>query len=139
MSKKRNNPHKPFMVLNAMLAFAVFVIVCIFLYLSFSLRRDADKVIIYEGKYQIEINSSLSGQSISLYLNDSLLIDETISSEGKQIEVNRFAEENMLMVVDNLDETTIPFNLSKDGEKVIIQKTENGISIQGSISSNENP
>lgn len=127
------------MVLNAMLAFAVFVIVCIFLYLSFSLRRDADKVIIYEGKYQIDINGSLAGENISLYLNDSLLVNETIGAEGKQIEINRFAEENMLMFVNNLNETATPFNLSKEGEKVIIQKTEDGITIQGSVSSNENP
>lgn len=127
------------MVLNAMLAFAVFVIVCIFLYLSFSLRRDADKVIIYEGKYQIDINGSLAGENISLYLNDSLLVNETIGAEGKQIEINRFAEENMLMFVNNLNETATPFNLSKEGEKVIIQKTEDGITIQGSVSSNDNP
>lgn len=130
MNKKRTNPHKPFMVLNGILAFAVFAVVCLFLYLSFQLKRDADKVVNYKEKYRIEITGSLSGEDLSLYLNDSLLVNGTINPEGQQIEIERFAEENMLMVVDNSTETATPFNLSKEGGKVIIQKAADGISVK---------
>ena len=43
MSRKRPNPHKNFMVFNAVLFIAVLFITGLVLYLSYTFKRDADR------------------------------------------------------------------------------------------------
>ncbi len=121
MSKKRNNPHKPFMVFNTILFFAVLIITSMFLYLAYTYKRDADKKVSYEGRYHIEINNGFAGKSLSVYVNDSLLLNRTMPDTLVQIDINRFAEEHTLMIVDNETDNLTPFNLSKKGSKVSIR------------------
>lgn len=122
MIRKRNNPHKNFMVFNAVLFFAVLAVTGIFLYLSFSLKRDAGKKKIYEGQYHIEITSDFAGKNLSIYVNDSLLIDDILPDTLVTLDVNRFAEENVLMIIDNETDAVTPFNLNKKGSKVTLKK-----------------
>jgi hypothetical protein len=129
MSKKRNNPHKNFMILNGVLVIAVFIVVLLFLYISFKFKRDADKARFYEGKYEIEITPDLIGQDIRLYINDSLLMEQAMPDSTVKITINKFAEENILMIVDNHTDNVTSFNLSPDGSKVTIKKAEDAISI----------
>ena len=76
MSRKRSNPHKNFMVFNAVLFFAVLAITAIFLYLSFTLKRDAEKKKTYEEVLQRQLddlNSDyrlLQMQSQELYVRN---------------------------------------------------------------------
>ena len=46
--------------------------------MSFRFQRKADKVQTYEGVYNIELTNSFAGDSIAVYLNDSLLLDQTM-------------------------------------------------------------
>ena len=127
MSKKRYNPHQKFMVFNAVLFFAVLAITAIFLYLSFTLKRDAEKKKTYEGQYHIELTSDWSGKSLSIYVNDSLLMNGILPDTLVALDIDRFAEEHVLMIVDNETDATTPFNLSKEGSKVIIKKTHDEV------------
>ena len=117
------------MILNGVLVFAVFIVVILFLYLSFKLKRDADKVIIYEGRYDIALSKDFAGQSLSIYVNDSLLLNQVMPDSVLHLSVDRFAEESVLMIVDNSTDTTTPFNLNPQGSKVTVKNTQGIISI----------
>ena len=127
MSRKRSNPHKNFMVFNAVLFFAVLAITAIFLYLSFTLKRDTEKKKTYEGQYHIELTSDWSGKNLSIYVNDSLLMNGILPDTLVTLDIDRFAEEHVLMIVDNETDATTPFNLSKEGSKVIVKKTNDEV------------
>ena len=115
------------MVFNAVLFIAVLAITAIFLYLSFTLKRDAEKKQTYEGEYHIEITTDLAGKDISIYVNDSLLTKGIVSDSVVTCDIKRFAEEHVLMIVDNETDATTPFNLSKEGSKVTIKKSKGEI------------
>ena len=127
MSRKRSNPHKNFMVFNAVLFFAVLAITAIFLYLSFTLKRDAEKKKTYEGQYHIELTSDWSGKNLSIYVNDSLLMNGILPDTLVALDIDRFAEEHVLMIVDNETDATTPFNLRKEGSKIIVNKTNDEV------------
>ena len=130
MSRNRRNPHKNFMMFHAVLFIAVLFITALFLYLAYTFKRDADRKRTYEGKYHIELTADFVGESLSIYVNDSLLINRTMPDSIVTIDINRFAEEHVLMLVNNQTDTTTPFNLSKEGSTVNIQKKEGEIIIE---------
>ena len=129
MGRKRNNPHKNFMVFNAVLFIAVLVITGAFLYLSFVMKRDANKVVTHKGQYHIEISNNFAGEDLSIYVNDSLLMNQIMPDTSITLCINRFAEEHALMIVNNATDTTTPFNLSKEGGKIIVKKQKGEITI----------
>ena len=131
MSRKRVNPHKSFMVFNAVLFIAVLVVTGIFLYLAYAFKRSTEKKEkTYLEAYQIEIKSDFSGESLSFYLNDSLLLNRTMPDSALEISIHRFAEENALIVVDNATEKMRPFNLIKEGGKIIVKKEKGEVVIE---------
>ena len=130
MSRKRTNPHKNFMVFNAVLFIAVMVISGIFLYMSYTLKRDANKKVAYEGEYHIEIAGDFVGEDISIYINDSLLTKGIMPDTIVCLDINRFAEEHALMVVNNQTDSATPFNLDKKGSKIKLLKKDNEIIIE---------
>ena len=110
------------MVFNAVLFFAVLFITALFLYLAYTFKRDANKVVSYKGRYHIEVSTDFAGEGLSIYVNDSLLLDGTMPDTLVSLDVNRFAEEHALLIVDKQTDIVTPFNLSKEGGKVIIKK-----------------
>ena len=123
MDKNSLNTNKQFMIGNGMLAFGVFAVIIIFLYMSFRFQRKADKVQTYEGVYNIELTNSFAGDSIAVYLNDSLLLDQTMPDANLKVEITRFAEDNVLMFVDIKTDKTTPFNLNQEGSRVEVKKS----------------
>ena len=118
------------MVFNAVLFFAVLFITALFLYLAYTFKRDANKVVSYKGKYYIEVSTDFAGESLSIYVNDSLLMDGTMPDTLVSFDINRFAEEHALLIVDKQTDIVTPFNLSKEGGKVIIKKEGSKIMIE---------
>ena len=110
------------MVFNAVLFIAVMVICGIFLYLSYTLKRDADKKVTYEGEYHIEIAGDFAGENISIYINDSLLTKGIMPDTTLVLDLQRFADEHSLMWVDNKTDGLQIFSLNKKGSKVILRK-----------------
>lgn len=123
MGKNSLNTNKQFMIGNGIMAFGVFAVIIIFLYMSFRFQRKADKVQTYEGVYNIELANSFAGDSIAVYLNDSLLLNQTMPDASLKVEIKRFAEDNVLMVVDNKTDKTTPFNLNPKGSRVEVKKS----------------
>ena len=127
MSRKRYNPHQKFMVFNAVLFFAVLIVCGIFLYMAYTFKRDANKKVTYEGRYHIEFSNDFAGQSLSVYVNDSLLWNQAMPDTLITLNIDRFAEENALLIVDNVTDAATPFNLDKKGSKVVVKKQEGEI------------
>ena len=127
MGRKRQNPHKNFMVFNAVLFIAVLVVCGIFLYMAYTFKRDANKKVTYEGRYHIEVSNDFAGESLSVYVNDSLLWNQAMPDTLVTLDIDRFAEENALLIVDNTTDTATPFNLDKKGSKVVVKKQDGEI------------
>ena len=132
MVRKRTNPHKSFMVFNAVLFIAVLVITGIFLYMAYTLKRDANRKKTYAGSYHIEVCTDFAGESLSIYVNDSLLLNSIMPDTLITLDIDRFAEESALIVVDNTTDAATPFNLSKEGSKVQVKKQEGEVVIEES-------
>ena len=130
MGRKRQNPHKNFMVFNAVLFIAVLVVCGIFLYMAYTFKRDANKKVTYEGRYHIEVNNDFVGQSLSIYVNDSLLWNQAMPDTLVILDIDRFAEESALLIVDNTTDTATPFNLDPKGSKVVVKKQEGEIDFE---------
>ena len=91
------------------------------------MKRDTDKKVTYEGQYHIEMSKDFAGESLSVYVNDSLLMNRTMPDTLVALDLQRFAEENVLMVVDNATDTATPFNLSKEGSLVVVKRQKGEI------------
>lgn len=111
----RLNTNKQFMIGNGILAFAVLFVVVVFVYMSMKLQHKNDNERHFIESYQIELTKGFAGDSISVYLNDSLLMNRNIPEEPFCIDINRFAEQNTLMIVDNDTEALSMFELSERG------------------------
>ena len=127
MGRKRQNPHKNFMVFNAVLFIAVLVVCGIFLYMAYTFKRDANKKVTYEGRYHIEVNKDFAGQSLSIYVNDSLLWNQAMPDTLVTLDIDRFAEESALIIVNKATDNATPFNLNPKGSKVMVKKQEGEI------------
>ena len=124
--RKNLNTHKYFMVGNGLLAFAVFIIVALFIYISFRYQRKDDAKISYEGKYNIEISNDFAGDSIAVYINDSLLLGRVMPDAVVKLTVDRFAEESALIIVDGKTDKASPFSLSDKGSRIKVTRN-NGV------------
>ena len=130
MSKKRYNPHQKFMVFNAVLFFAVLIVCGIFLYMAYTFKRDANKKVTYEGRYHIEMSEDFAKEDLSVYINDSLLWNQTMPDTLVTIHIDRFAEESALIIVNKETDNATPFNLDPKGSKVMVKKQEGEIAFE---------
>lgn len=131
MNNKSINSNKQFMIGNGILAFGVFFIVCLFLYLSFrSQHHQPAQNRVFAESYTIELTGSFAGDSISVFINDSLLMSRTLDEGNLKLQVGRFAEENMLMIVNNQTENITPFNLNPKGSLVRVEKRNGKVFIE---------
>ena len=119
--------YKQFMVGNGILAFAVIFVVVIFIYMSMRLQRDKQEQRHFIETYSISLVKGFAGDSVSLYVNDSLILNKTISEEPYTVEVGRFAEQSALLVVDNKTELVSTFDLSERGGTYQFEKEADGI------------
>lgn len=115
------------MIGNGILAFAIIFVVVIFVYMSMRLQRKQDAERYYTEVYTISLVKGFAGDSLSLYINDSLLVSKQISEEPFTIEVDRFEEQSALLIVDNVTDKLSTFDLSSKGGKVTLVKDADGI------------
>ena len=123
----RLNTNKQLMVGDGILAFAVIFVVVIFIYMSMRLQRDKQEQRHFIETYSISLVKGFAGDSVSLYVNDSLILNKTISEEPYTVEVGRFAEQSALLVVDNKTELVSTFDLSERGGTYQFEKEADGI------------
>ena len=123
----RLNTNKQFMVGNGILAFAVIFVVVIFIYMSLRLQKEKQSERHFLETYSINLVKGFTGDSLSLFINDSLVMKKTIMEEPVAVDINRFAEESALMIVDNITEQVSVFDLSKKGGNYRFEKDAEGI------------
>lgn len=121
----RLNTNKQFMIGNGILAFAVIFVVVIFVYMSMRLQQQKNGERNFIETYTITLTKGFTGDSLSLMINDSLLVNQKIAEEPFTVEVKRFSEQSTLMIVDNATEKLSLFELSEKGGKYRFEK-ENG-------------
>ncbi len=117
------------MIGNGILAFAVIAIVVVFLYLSLRLKSEKENGKQFSEVYNIELVKGFIGDSLSVYVNDSLLLHSRITKDSLWLSIKRFASESALLVVDNQTEKVSTFNLSEKGGIILLRK-ENGLILQ---------
>ena len=123
-------PHQQFaqfMVGNGILAFAVIFVVVIFIYMSMRLQQKQQEERHFIETYTISLVKGFTSDSISLFVNDSLISNKTIIEEPYTVEVGRFAEQSALLIVDNKTELVSTFDLSERGGNYQFEKEEDGI------------
>ena len=137
MAKNSLNTNKQFMIGNGILAFAVIAVVVIFIYMSMKVQNDKKNGKTYPEVYHIELASGFGGDSLSVYLNDSLLASTRIPEDSVlRLDVKRFAEESALLVVEHPGEKVSTFSLSSKGGPVGISKKDGIIYLSPSDGSN---
>lgn len=107
MNNKSINSNKQFMIETGYWLSGILYRMS-FLYLGFrNQSKSNDKGKTFAGIYTVEIADSFTGDSLSVYINDSLLFNSNIGDAAVKFQVKRFAKESTLMVVDNhTDEIT---------------------------------
>ena len=91
------------------------------------MQRDKQEQRHFIETYSISLVKGFAGDSVSLYVNDSLILNKTISEEPYTVEVGRFAEQSALLVVDNKTELVSTFDLSERGGTYQFEKEADGI------------
>lgn len=119
------------MIGNGILAFAVIIVVAIFLYMSFRVKDETKETQVYLEEYNIGLIRGFNGSSISIFINDSLLLNETIKDDSTWINVKRFDKQNALLVVDNKTEKVSTFDLSEKGGTILLHKEGESVFQQG--------
>ena len=123
----RLNTNKQFMIGNGILAFAVIFVVVIFVYMSMRLQRVRQADRHFAETYSISLVKGFAGDSISLFINDSLITNRKITQEPYTIEVGRFTEQSAMLIVDNCTELVSTFDLSERGGSYQFEKEADGI------------
>ena len=118
----RLNTNKQFMIGNGLLAFAVIFVVVIFVYMSMRLQQQKKEGRNFIETYTVTLVKGFAGDSTSIFINDSLLVNQKMTEEPFTIEVKRFAEQSALMIVDNSTEKLSLFELSEKGGKYRFEK-----------------
>ena len=121
------NTNKQFMIGNGILAFAVIFVVVIFVYMSMRLQQRKEGERNFIETYTITLTKGFAGDSISLFVNDSLIANQVMQEEAFTVEVGRFAEQSALMIVDNKTEIASVFDLSEKGGTYQFEKETDGI------------
>lgn len=123
----RLNTNKQFMIGNGILAFAVIFVVVLFVYMSMRLDRNRKETHHFSEVYEITLTKGFEGDSLSLFINDSLCTDFRVDTLPVSFQIRRFAEENALMIVDNHSEAVSVFDLSHKGGIYLFEKGPDGI------------
>ena len=102
-------------------------VVVIFVYMSMRLQREKQEERHFIETYTISLVKGFAGDSISLFVNDSLITNRIMPEEPYTVEVGRFAEQSALLIVDNNTELVSTFDLSERGGTYQFEKEADGI------------
>ena len=106
--------NKQFMLGNGLLAFAVFIIVALFFYLSFREQNKKPEHRFAES-YAISLVKGFTGNDMQVLVNDSVIYNGMVQSEPLTFSITRFAENSSVIIVDNATEKMAVFELSEQG------------------------
>jgi hypothetical protein len=115
------------MIGNGILAFAVIIVVVIFVYMSlkFDFAKQSERH--YAEQYTVTLVQGFTGDSITVMINDSILFDGTVAAEPLSIESARFADESALLIVEKSTDNVSTFSLSEKGGEYRLERDADGI------------
>lgn len=112
-----------------MLAFAVIIIVVIFLYMSMRSDWDPTKPKTYHEKYQIALTSGFAGDSIKLMIGDSVIFNGFVAEEPLVFNIDRFEQRSSLLVIDPKTDAIGIIELSEKGGTYNLMNHDNNVSV----------
>ncbi|MCR4765729.1 MAG: hypothetical protein K5856_06120 [Bacteroidaceae bacterium] len=115
--------NKQFMLGNGLLAFAVFIIVALFFYLSFREQGKKEEHR-YAESYAISLVKGFVGNDMQILVNDSVLYNAPVQNEPLTFSITRFAESSSVIIVDNATDQMAVFELSEQGGVYNFEKKE---------------
>lgn len=112
---------------NFLLAFLVILVVIIFTFMSLNLynKQRGHK---YVEEYVITMTPELVGDSIAIYLNDSLLIQRHIVQKDT-LHVVKWESNPSLLVVEYPSELVHPFTLDENGGQYILSRKKSELTL----------
>lgn len=99
----------------------VFLIIFIFILWAFRIDRKMDLGKEYHQRYEFVLDESTLNKPLQMYVNDSLIFSGTPTTVFT-LNIDRFANESTLLVVDGETDMVSLIELSEEGEKLIISK-----------------
>ena len=121
--------NRQFMLGNMIVFLGVIVVVVLFVYMSLRMQAMKGGSHYYNEVYQVRLEKGFSGGDFTVFLNDSIVFDGSVSQEPQQIDITRFAEETSLLIVDKATEQVSVFELPSEGGLFRIERTDNEMRI----------
>ena len=97
--------------------------------MSMRLQRQKEGERYFAETYNVTLVKGFTGDSISILLNDSVLIDQRIDKEPFNFEIKRFAEQSALMIVDKTTDKLSLFELSEKGGNYRFEKDDDEVKL----------
>lgn len=121
MGKLTTKANNAFLLGGIIMMVMVLLIVVIFVFWALRLDRKMNLGQTYHEKYEFVLDESTLNQPLQMYVNDSLIFSGTPSTVFT-LNVDRFATESTLLVIDTESDMVSLIELSEEGEKLIISK-----------------
>ena len=83
----------------------------------------------FDDIYQIELVKGFVGDSAIIYINDSLLWQGVVNLDTLTLSIDRFAEQNMLMISTGRNDIASSFNLENKGGRLVLRRQSAIISL----------
>lgn len=129
MRKRAQNSNKQFLIGTTAMAFAVMAVVVIFLFLSAPYITFSKVKKKHTETYHIEFAQGFIGDSAVIYLNDSLLWEGAVLTDTLCLCIDRFTDENTLMVSRTRDDAVNFFPLEPEGGKFVLRNIQGVLSL----------
>lgn len=121
MGKLTTKANNAFLLGGIIMMVMVFLIIFIFILWAFRIDRKMDSGEKYHQRYEFVLDESTLNKPLQMYVNDSLIFSGTPTTVFT-LNIDRFANESTLLVVDGETDMVSLIELSEEGEKLIISK-----------------
>lgn len=121
MGKLTTKANNNFMLGGIIMMVMVLLVIFIFILWAFRIDRKMNIGESYQEKYEFVLDETTLNEPLMLYVNDSLIFSGTPATVFT-LNINRFAEESTLLIVDGKSDMVSLIELAREGEKLIISK-----------------
>lgn len=121
MGKLTTKANNAFLLGGLIMMVMVFLIVFIFILWAFRIDRKMNIGESFHERYEFVLDESTLNKPLQMYINDSLIFSGTPATVFT-LNIDRFANESTLLVVDGETDMVSLIELSEEGEKLIISK-----------------
>ncbi len=113
--------NRQFMIGNALLAFAIILVVAIFVYISLRAQNRKSQAEFRE-TYSLTLAKGFVRDSLSIAVNDSVLFEGLLTEEPKQFQIQKFEQTSSVLFVNLRTDKLSVFELNERGGDYIFEK-----------------